>query len=184
MKAKEYGEINKLVSQYSKISNALETVEAKIKERQLRAANSTMPQYAGLKTRLGEIEAELRKLADENYDELFPEEKKRSHKTPFGSLSYRKTSHLDFEDEAQTVLRIEAACEAELIRAKAADEDPLFRATELVRVRCAPNIEALELLGGETLRQFGITRVQEDNFKVKPFDMKTDKPGKKEEVAA
>lgn len=185
MKPEQYNKLNTLIADYSAKTAELEKVEAGIKSIQLDVTRPVLDAHTRLKSELTDIEAKLREIADANYDALFPESTKRSHKTPFGALSYHKSTSLDFDDPEKVVLKIEAACEKELKRAKDAKEAPLFTAQQLVRVHCEPNIEGLELLDDKTLAAFGVARVHKDNFKVKPFEMKTDKPAKKlaEEVA-
>ena len=117
---------------------------------------------------LAALEEELKKLSDAHYAELFGD--KREHKTPFGSLKYTKSTSLETEDEEKTILQIELAC--------AKGEAP-FTASDVIRTRKSLNLEALEKQSDLILAQFGIRREKEDNFKVSPFTMKTDKPAKK-----
>ena len=123
-----------------------------------------LPKHAAAKVALSSIEATLRSLSDEHYGELFPTEK-RTHKTPFGSLEYRKSSALEVEDEEKSILKIEARFEADM--------------NSLIRTRKELNLEALAELDDRTLAIVGITRKHKDNFKVVPFTLTADKPAKK-----
>lgn len=178
MNAKIYNEINELLSEYSKVEAELKKTEGAIAERQLKAADTLLPEHAQLKVRLDEIEVKLKKLADANYTDLFPEETKRNHKTPFGELQYRKSSSIEFDDSEKVLLKIKLACAAEKEAAKADKRLPRFTEDQFIRKHEEPNLEAMAVLDDVQLTAFGCHRVHADNFKVKPFAMKTDKPKK------
>jgi anion-transporting ArsA/GET3 family ATPase len=181
MKTADYNELNELLLEYSKINSALEKSEAGIKTVQLVAAETLLPEYAELKMRFTQVESRLRKLADAYYDELFPEEKKRTHQTPFGGVKYHKSSSLEFEDEEKVVLKIRAECAKEMRRAERAEDVPHFTEEKQIRTYERPNLEALdEFDDGALTNLFGITRKHKDNFKVIPFELKSDKPAKKD----
>lgn len=181
MNATQYNRINELLAEFSTINAAFESAEAEIKTLQLAAAKEMLPKHAELKIKLTDIEAELRKLSDAHYAELFPEDKKRSHATPFGGLKYTKSSSLEADDEEKSVLKIKIACTDELARVGRVTPcaPPRFTQADLIRSREELNLEALEKLDDLTLAAFGIRRVTKDNFKVLPFDMASDKPAKK-----
>jgi hypothetical protein len=178
MTAAEYNTINELVSQFSALNAALEGAEAEIKTVQLAAAQPLLPKHAAAKIALADLEAKLRKLADDHYGELFPKDK-REHKTPFGALKYTKSASLEYDDEEVVCLRIHKACDEEEAVALKDKRSPLFTADQLLRTRIAPNLEALESQPDGMLTIFGIRRMAKDNFKVVPFEMKTSKPAKK-----
>lgn len=178
MKACEYNKLNKLLAEFSTVAAALESAEGEIKVVQLAAAAELLPKHAELKVKLTAIEAELRKLSDAHYDELFPEAKKRSHTTPFGTIKYHKSSSLEYDDEEKVLLKIKAACQAEAMRVRNLNEPPRFTADMLIRRTEAPNLDALGTLDDLTLAAMGVERVRKDNFSVKPFDMRSDKPQK------
>ena len=125
MNADQYNNINSLLSQYSSLSAALEIAEAEIKTVQLEAAKDLLPKHAAAKIALADLETTLRKLSDRHYTELFPEEK-RSHKTPFGEIQYRKSSSLAVADEEKAILKIKLACQDELARESAEGKAPRF----------------------------------------------------------
>lgn len=179
MDAKKYNQINALLAEYSKTNAALEEAEAKIKTRQLTAASTLLPTHAKLKVRLDEIESALLKLSDANYDELFPDENKRNHKTPFGELTYRKSSCIDFDDAEKVLLKIKLECRREHELAARENRAPRFQESQLIRTHEEPNLATLGTYDEALLSLFGLKRVSDDNFKVKPFTMKSDKPGKK-----
>lgn len=180
----QYNRLNELLSEYSSINAALESAEGEIKTVQLAAATELLPKHAALKVRLTSVEDELRKLSDAHYEELFPEDKKRSHKTPFGEVKYHKSSSLEFDDEEKVLLKIKLACEKECVRAGAQDEAPRFTEAQLIRKHEEPNLDAMGSLDDATLALFGIARVPKDNFSIKPFAMRSDKPAKALKAAA
>ena len=182
MTATEYNKLNDLLSQFSTLTAALEGAEAEIKTVQLAAAQELLPKHAAAKVALANLESQIRKLSDTIYVELFPADK-RSHKTPFGEIAYTKSTTLDFDDPDEVSLRIDRAGDEEEAYAASEKRAPLFTAKQLLRVKVTPNIEALETLPDGILHLFGVRRVHTDNFKIKPFAMKTDKPAKKPAAA-
>lgn len=179
MNADIYNLINQLLSEYSTVDAALKGAQSEITRVQLAAAASLLPEHAQLKIKLTDLEAKLRKLADEFATELFPEATgKRSHETPFGTLKNHKSSSLEYEDDETVVLKIKLACDRELARVRNTTELPRFTMEQLIRTTEAPNLLAMAGLDDVTLSLFGIQRVQDDNFKVAPFTMKSDKPAK------
>lgn len=178
MTATQYNRLNELLSEFSTLNAALEQAEGEIKIVQLAAATELLPKHAELKIRLTTLEEELRKLSDAHYDELFPEAKKRSHKTPFGEVKYHKSSSLEFADEEKVLLKIKAACLQEASHASRTSHPPRFTEDQLVRKHEEPNLDSLAGFDDATLALFGVTRARKDNFSIKPFAMRTDKPGK------
>jgi len=178
MNASQYNQINELLSEYSRLNAALELAEAEIKTIQLAAAQELLPRHAAAKVALSDLEASLRKISDAHYESLFPDAKKRTHATPFGSLEYRKSTKLEVEDEEKSMLRIKVASTNELAR-ESEGFKPRFTAEQLIRTREELNLEALGELDDATLAMFAITRARKDNFKIVPFTMASDKPAKK-----
>lgn len=185
MTAAIYNRINELLAEYSGVSAELEKAEANIKSRQLKSAETLLPEHARLKIRLDELETELRKLSDANYAELFPGAEKRNHKTPFGELTYRKSSSIQYDDREKVLLKIKLECRREAEAAVNERRPRRFSEEQFIRTHEEPNLDALASVDDSLLALLGFHRVQADNFKVKPFTMKTDKPRKvKAELAA
>jgi hypothetical protein len=181
MTSQQYNRLNELLSQFSTLSAALEAAEAEIKTAQLAAAAELLPKHAAAKVSLANLESTLRRLCEDLYAELFPENK-REHKTPFGAVKWHKSSSLEFDDEEKVCLKIAKACDEEEAYSAKDQRAPLFTADQLLRTKVEPNLEALETLSDGILHLFGIRRERADNFKVVPFAMKTDKPAKKKEA--
>jgi phage host-nuclease inhibitor protein Gam len=185
MNAQQYNKLNEYLAEFSRISAAFESAEAEIKTLQLAAAQQLLPKHAELKVALTDLESQLHKFADAHYDELFSAaDDKRTHATPFGSVKYRKSASIEFTDPEMVLLKIELACTKEQDRVRNLSEPPRFTKDQLVRAYEEPNLQALAELDDATLALFGCIRKHEDNFKVVPFAMKSDKPAraKKESV--
>jgi hypothetical protein len=178
MNAKTYNQINELLSEYSRVNAEIEKAEGQIKVRQLKSAELLLPEHARLKVRLDELENELRRLSDANYTELFPDEKKRNHKTPFGELTYRKSSAIEFDDMEKVILKIKLECRKEAEAALREKRSARFTEQQFIRAHEEPNLDTLATADDSLLALFGFYRTHNDNFKVKPFTMRTDKPRK------
>lgn len=182
MTPRNYNGLNEMLARYSELSARLVTIEADVNRSQIAAARPMLPDHANTKAELADIEAELRKIAIAS-PELFPDDK-RTHNTPFGSLSFRKSSYLEIGDEEKTVLRILVACRKEADRAAKAKVAPLFTEETLLRTIQEPNREALEKLTDAQLASFDIERKTEEKFTVKPLEVKADKLVKKAQAEA
>ncbi len=178
MTAQQYNRLNELLAEYSRIDAALEAAEAEIKKVQLDAASELLPEHAQLKVTLTDLETALRKLSEEHYVELFAANDSRTHKTPFGGVKFHKSSSIECDDDEMALLKVEVACAKEAERARLANEQPRFVLSQLVRTHQELNLEALAGFDDATLVLFGVRREASENFKVLPFDMRTDKPKK------
>ncbi len=182
MKPEQYAHINKLISRYSEICAQIEEAEASIKRCQLDSAQELLPTHAQLKVQQTAVEEELRGLTAAHHRELFPEEDKRNHKTPFGTLQFHRSSSLEFDDEEKVLLKIKLACQKEADHAQRTGAAARFTQEQLIRTKEMPNLEVIGTFDGPTIALFGITREEKDNFKVVPFTMKADKPAKASKV--
>jgi hypothetical protein len=180
MTAKEYNTINELLSEYSSLNAELERAEAEIKKAQLDSARELLPKHAELSVRFKSLEDKLRAMSDAHYDELFPTDDKRNHKTPFGELTYRKSTSIEpsDDDEEKALLKLKVECSREATSANKEQRAPRFTEAQLIRAFEKPNLDTLAALDDATLALLGFNRVHADNFKIKPFSMKTDKPAK------
>lgn len=178
MNATQYNKFNELLSEFSTIQAAIEKAEATIKTVQLTAAASLLPEHAALKIQLTDLESTLRKFSEEHYPALFDGDEKRTHQTPFGAVKFVKSSSLEYDDAEKVLLKIDRACEQESSRVRNTTEPMRFNRPQLVRTYTEPNLEAMQTLDDATLALFGITRVHKENFSIKPFEMKSDKPTK------
>jgi hypothetical protein len=176
----KYNALCDMLAEYSTLNAELQRVEANVNERQIEAALPLLPDHARTKARLGEIESKLREIAVE-FPELFPDDK-RTHQTPFGAISFRKSTWLEIinEDEEKAILRVKVACQKELERSQRASEPPRFTEETLLRKREELNLEALEPFEDADLKQFGVERRRQEKFNVKPLEVKADKLAKAE----
>ena len=177
MTPKNYGELNQLLANHSRLSAVLGGIESDANLRSLKAVTPLLPKHANTKAEIAEIEGKVRAIAVAS-PELFPDEKK-THTTPFGAISFRTSKFLHIEDEEKTILRIQLACEKEIQRANHAGEQPRFTVGTLLRTKVEPNLEGLELLDDADLKGFAIERKTEEKFSLKPLEVKADKLSKK-----
>jgi hypothetical protein len=175
----KYNNMNELLAEFSELNARLAIIEAEVNRSQIEAARPLLPDHANTKARLSDIEAKLRTIAVEN-PELFPEPKK-THQTPFGAISFRRSTHLDIDDEEKTILKIKVICTKESRRASLAGEPPRFSEETLLRTRQEPDLEALEKFDDAQLLLFDIVRKTDEKFTVKPLEVKADKLVKKSE---
>ena len=169
----KYNNLNELLAEYSELTAELSAIEAEVNKSQITAARPLLPQHANTKARLSDLESKLREIAIA-FPELFPDDK-RTHQTPFGSISFRSSTALDFDDEEKVMLKIKVACVKEARRSSLAGDAPAFTEETLLRTRQEPALEALEKLDDTQLALFGITRKKTDKFAVKPLEVKADK---------
>ena len=102
---------------------------------------------------LGRLDtASIRLAGADQHPEWFA--KARSLKTPYGVVKFHASTKLDVPNEEASIILIEKLCEEE-------------KAQEFLRTETKLNLEALDKLTDEQLKQFRINRVAVDNFSVK-----------------
>ena len=106
--------------------------------------------YASLQHALGKAEEAIETLALSN-GQWF--EKSKTLKTPYGSVSFRKTTKLDVKNEEVSILLLEQL-----------GQDGL----PFVRTGKALNLEALEKLDDSELERLRIKRVTTESLTIKP----------------
>ena len=106
--------------------------------------------YASLQFAIGQAEESIETLALTN-PQWF--EKAKTLKTPYGSVSFRKTSKLEVKNEEVSILLLEQL-----------GQDGL----PFVRTAKALNLEALEKLDDTELERLRIKRVSTDSLSIKP----------------
>lgn len=106
--------------------------------------------YASLQYAIGQAEESIETLALSN-GQWF--EKSKTLKTPYGTVSFRKTSKLDVKNEEVSILLLEQL-----------GQDGL----PFVRTAKALNLEALEKLDDTELERLRIRRVVTESLSIKP----------------
>ena len=145
-----------LLSVYSEAYARNSTLEAEIAEMTLSLIDDTKKEYAEIQTVLTQAESALETLCRAN-PTWFQE--KRSVKTPYGSVGFKRISKLLVPNEELSIELVKAA-------ERAADA-PLG----LIRTKDALDLEALEKLDDGALKAFRITRANTDEFSVKPVKL-------------
>jgi hypothetical protein len=143
-----------LLAVFSDASNRLDELEASANGSLLELIDEHKTEYAQLQHTLTETETALEVIALRHPDWFG--EKKRSIKTPYGTVKFHASTKLVVKNEEVTLLLLD----------KHAQENPEFKRADYVRSHEELNIEALEKLDDATLKKFRIERVPNDNFSV------------------
>lgn len=143
-----------LLAVYSEAANRLDELQASANGSLLELIDGAKEEYAKLQQTLTESESALEVIAL-RHPEWFSE-KKRSVKTPYGTVKFHASSKLVVKNEEVTLLLLD----------KLADENPEFKRADYVRSKEELNIEALEKLDDAVLKKLRIERVPTENFSV------------------
>jgi len=143
-----------LLAVYSEASNRLDELEASANGSLLELIDAHKTEYAQLQHTLAQTETALEVIALSHPDWF--SEKRRSIKTPYGTVKFHASIKLEVKNEEVTLLLLD----------KLAQENPEFKRVDYVRAHEELNIEALEKLDDATLKKLRIDRVPNDNFSV------------------
>lgn len=138
-----------LLAVYSDASHRIAGMESDVNSDLLELIDEKKSEYATLQRAMTEAETAC-ELICRKHDDWFTE--KKSIKTPYGTVSFKKSSKLKSKNEELTIHII---------------EHDLQNPQKYLREEKHLNLEALELLDDETLSRLKIERVSEDNFSVK-----------------
>lgn len=148
----QYKNLVDLLAVYAECTNRLEILQSEIHSGLIEIIDDKRKEYAETQAALSQAESAIEQIAT-SHPEWFSE-KRRSIKTPYGTVSFRRSTKLDVANEEASIILIEQLC----------DEDA---AAQLIRQEKALNLEALEKLSDAELKQYRIRRVTEDNCSVK-----------------
>jgi len=148
--AHDYTNLVNLLAVYSEANNRMLAMQADIQAQYMELIDGAKSEYAKLQAVLGETETALESLAL-THPEWFPE-KRKSIKTPYGTVKLTSTTSLEVANEEATIILIE----------KSTPENQ----TKFLRSKVELNREALETLSDAELRSFRIKRIQEESFSV------------------
>lgn len=148
-KSSDFGDLVNLLDRLTAANNELDQLNASLNEEHLNAVRFHADKYKKLQTDIGEITAAIEIIAPRN-PQWFAE--KKTIDTPFGVVKRTTSTSLIIADEALSITLIEAA----------------GRAGDFVVMTKTVSREALEDLGDDELRKFGISRKTEHNYKVAP----------------
>jgi len=143
-----------LLAVYSDASNRLTELESSANAALLTIVDEHKTEYAQLQKALTDAESALELIALA-HTEWFGENRK-SIKTPYGAVKFRRGAKLVVKNEEATVLLIQ----------REGERNPEFN--DYLRKVETLNIEALERCDDATLKKLRIERVVEDSFSVVP----------------
>ena len=154
----DFQRLVELMNQFSVASNALKLLEATVNESQMKIVTTHSKEYADLQLSLAEAEKSLKTIS-QDHPEWFG--KKKSIKTPFGTVKFTRSTKLVVKNKEVTLARLDVK--------KAKDEK--FDRSRFVRSEEALNLEAFEALDDKELAYYGIERQPEENFSVTPVEL-------------
>jgi hypothetical protein len=152
----DFANLVDLLAVYSDASNRLAELEASANGALLSIVDEHKAEYAQLQKALTDAESALEVIALA-HTEWFGENRK-SIKTPYGTVKFRRGAKLMVKNEEATVLLIQ----------REGEHNPEFKAEDYLRKVETLNIEALERCDDATLKKFRVERVSEDSFSVVP----------------
>jgi hypothetical protein len=153
--AADFAELVNLMSEHAKAKNCLAALEADTQTEFLGLVDGHKGEYAELQRAVTETEAAIEWIAVRHIDDWFKDA--RTVKTPFGSVSLRRSSALAVPNQELTVVLIQ-----QLIKEQGAGGP----AAALLRTWVEPNLEALEKLDDESLASLRIKRVTSEMCRV------------------
>ena len=151
--SEEFNELVNLLAVYSEAHHQLATIESRANEDLLELVDEHKADYAKLQSTLLQAESAIEAIA-RSHPEWFPGT--RTIKTPYGKISFRRSTSLESTNEEATV---------RLLRAEAASK-PEFDADQFIRQAQAPKLEAMETWSDDELARFMVRRVKRENFSV------------------
>ena len=149
----DYQNLIDLLAIIADATNRLDQMQASLQEEHIAMVDERRKDYAALQETITRSSAAIDLLVFA-HPEWFSE-KRRSIKTPYGTVAIRRSTKLDVPNEEASVLLVEKHCSEE-------------EAAAYLRTEKVLNLEALEKLTDAQLRQFRITRVTDDNLKITP----------------
>lgn len=165
--AHEYTNLVNLLAVFSEASNRMLAMQSDMQGQYMELIDSAKPEYAKLQKILGDAEAALETLTLA-HPEWFTE-KRKSIKTPYGTVKLTATTTLDVANEEASIILIEQSGDA--------------AAEKFLREKKELNIEALEALSDAELKPFRIKRIKGQSFKVIPATLDMGKAVKEADKA-
>ena len=143
-----------LQQKFTGISNRLAELETEINIREQKLIQEHTADFVVLQETASALEAQLKDLFA-RHPEWCGE--KKNVTTPYGAVEKRKATELQVDNPAMTVAMIEAKGKI----------DPQFKADIFLHVSTEPNLETLEQLSDEALKELGVKRVETERITVK-----------------
>lgn len=172
--APAFAQLVALLAIYSDAANRMEELQAEANRDLMELLDDKKDDYAELQAAMTKAELGLQQIALAHPQWFF---KRRSLKTPYGTVKMHHSTKLHIPDEEASLLLVQN--ELERLKCDALSADPEIRdsalqslqelnARDLVRRKESLNLEALERLSDATLRRFRIERCKDESFSVVP----------------
>ena len=161
----DFTDLVHLMSVFSEAAASISALESSANREFLRVIDARREEYATLQATMTEAETQM-EIITRRHDEWFTE-KKRSIKTPYGTVKFIRSNPIVVENQELSIVLIEQ----EIDRQAAVigqGVQPEFDATALLRRQTALDLEALERLPDAVLKKFRLRRESKDNFSVTP----------------
>lgn len=152
--AEEFSNLVSLMALFSEVTNRMDDLQTDVNRQFLELIDEHKAEYAELQDKAAQAEKALEILTLRNPGWF--SEKRKSIKTPYGSVKFHKSTKLEIGDEEKVILRLKLY----------ARDNLAFTLPNFVKNRETLDIEALEKLTDAELLAFGITRLRKDNFSV------------------
>jgi hypothetical protein len=147
--ANDFANLVNLMSVYAEAKARFAALENEAQSAFIELVDEKKKDYAELQDLIGKTEAALEIVARKNPD-WFADSK--TVRTPFGSVSFRKTTALQVANEELTILLVEQRPDG----------------AEYLRTHKELDLEALEKLDDEDLKKLRIKRVESETCTIKP----------------
>ncbi len=157
-RALDFANLVNVMSVYAEAKARLAALENEAQSAFIDLVDERKSDYAAFQQKISETELAIEVIARANPD-WFRESK--TVKTPFGSVSLRKTTSLNVANEELTIVLIEQRI-AEELAAQAEAPSEAF-----LRTRKELDLEALEKLDDADLKRLRITRTSTENCTIK-----------------
>lgn len=161
----DFLEVVDLLDLLSQAATGLAEIEASANGKLLELIKEYKTNYAKFQLAYSTAEAALETHC-RKHPEWFVAAK--SIATPYGKVSFHRSTKLVIKDAEATVRLILAKATLNLSQRTLTPTLPGFRAEDYVNVVKLPNLEALEKLDDRELDEFMITRERKENFKAEP----------------
>lgn len=161
----DFKEMVNLMALYTEAHNSLVAMETDCNTDLLEIIDEHKGDYAVLQEALTKAEAALEVIAL-RHPEWFAQ--KQSIATPYGAVKFHNSTKLIVPNEEVSILLIHQKGLAASNAAEATGGTPSFDDGKYVRVKEELNLEALEGMTDEELKEFRIKRVPNKTFSVKP----------------
>ncbi len=161
----DFLEVVSLLEILTEAATGLSEIEASANGKLLELIGQYKTEYARFQLAATTAETGLESLC-RKHPEWFVSAK--SITTPFGKVSFHRSTKLIIKDEEATVRLIQARAQLSLSARAVKGTGEVFEAETYIKTVQIPNLEALENLDDRELAEFMVTRERKDNFSASP----------------